>query len=197
VSWVVHHLWQRIFGASVLASGSRLLLYAAGGVVAWTVAAALLRVSDGLLPGPATRSVRRAAVRAVFVGAAAGVGTTLVSGIWLIVGQLAGGRYRFAESVYVSSMKSLVVTLVVSALVVLAVSRPARLGVRDAVFLAGAGLLSYPLYLLPQVLLGDYRPSQPTMVVIALALAGGLTAGIWATRPYQPNRLEEPVAPVG
>lgn len=196
VSWVVHHLWQRLSGASAPASGSRLLLHAAGGVVAWAVAAVLLRVSDGLLPGPATRSVRRAAVRAIPVGAATEVGGLLFSGTWLVVGQLAGDPYRFAEGVYVSSMKGLAVTLVVSALVVLAGSRPAGLGVRDAVFLVGAGLLAYPLYLLPQVLLKDYRPAQPTMIAIALALAGGLTAGIWATRPRQPNTLEEPIAPV-
>ena len=94
-------------------------------------------------------------------------------------------------------MKGLAVTLVVSALVLVAVSRPAGLGVRDSVFLFGAGLVAVPLQLLPSVLLDDYRPSQPLTVAIALALAGGLTAGIWATRPRQPNTLEEPVAPVG
>ena len=69
VYWVVHHLWQRGLGGSVPASGSRLLLYAAVGVVAWAVTAVLLRVSDGLLPGTATRSVRQAAVRAVAMAA--------------------------------------------------------------------------------------------------------------------------------
>ena len=195
VDWVVHHLWQRMFGAAALASGSRLLLYAAVGVVTWAVAAVLLRVSDGLLPGSATRSVRRAAVRAVAVGAATWVGVTLFTVTWLVVGQLAGGPDRFAESVYVSSMKSLVVTIVVSTLLVVAVSRPAGLGVRDGVFLVGAGLVAFPLNLLTQVLLGDYRPSQP--MAIAIALTGGLTAGIWATRPRQPNTLEQPGVPVG
>ena len=92
-------------------------------------------------------------------------------------------------------MKALAVTLVVSALVVVAVSRPAGLRVRDSVFLVGAGLVAFPLYLMPQVLLDGYRPSQPLMV--AMALAGGLTAGIWATRPTSPKTLEEPVVPVG
>ena len=197
VYWVVHHLLQRGLGASVPVSGRRLLLYVAVGVVAWAVTAVLLRVSDGLLPGTATRSVRQAAVRAVAVTAGTWVGVGLSTVTWLVVGQLAGGRYRFAESVYVSSMKGLAVNLVVSALVVLAVSRPAGLRVREAVFLVGAGLVSLPLNLLPQALLGDYRPSQPLTVTIAIALAGGLTAGIWATRTRQPNTLEEPGVPVG
>ncbi len=204
VYWVVHHLWQRGLGASVPVSGSRLLLYAAVGVAAWAVTAVLLRVSDGLLPGtatrlpePASRSVRRAAVRAVAVTAGTWVGVGLSTVTWLVVGQLAGGRYRFAESVYVSSMRGLAVNLLVSALVVLAVSRPPGLGVRDSVFLVGAGLVAFPLYLLPQALLGDYRPSQPLAITIVIALVGGLTAGIWATRPRQPNTLEEPGVTVG
>jgi hypothetical protein len=197
VYWVVHHLWQRGLGASVPVSGSRLLLYAAVGVAAWAVTAVLLRVSDGLLPGTATRSVRQVAVRAVAVTAGTWVGVGLSTVTWLVVGQLAGGRYRFAESVYVSSMKGLAVNLIVSALILVAVSRPAGLRVREAVFLVGAGLVSLPLNLLPQALLGDYRPSQPLAITIVIALAGGLTAGIWATRPRQPNPLKEPGVPVG
>jgi hypothetical protein len=194
---VVHHMWQRSLGASVPVSGSRLLLYAAVGVVAWAVTAVLLRVSDGLLPGTATRSVRQAAVRAVAVTAGTWVGVGLSTATWLVVGQLAGGRYRFAESVYVSSMKGLAVDLIVSALILVAVSKPAGLRVRDSVFLIGAGLVAPPLNLLPQALLGDYRPSQPLAISIAIATAGGLIAGIWATRPHQPNTLDEPGVPVG
>jgi hypothetical protein len=82
---VVPDLWQRMFGASVLASGSRPLLNVAVGVAAWAVAAVLLRVSDGLLPAPVTRSVRRAAVRAVEVGAATEVGGLPTSWSWVPV----------------------------------------------------------------------------------------------------------------
>jgi hypothetical protein len=91
----------------------------------------------------------------------------------------------------VSSMTSGLVTLVVSALVVGAVSRPAGLGARGSVFLVGAGLVTLPLYLLPSLLLGDYRPSQPLAITIVIALAGGLIAGIWPTLPRQPNTREE------
>ncbi len=196
-NWVAHRLWQQMFGAPVPAPPSRVLFYSVVGVVAWAVAAVLLRVGDGPLPGPATSSLRRAAVRAVPVGAATGLGSTLFSLAWLVVGQLAGGSDRFAHAVFVSSMRTILVSLVVWVLVVVATTRLAGLRARDIVFLVGAGLIFFPLYSLPSVLIAGYRPSDSLMVAGAITLAAGLTAGIWATRPTSLNRLEEPVAPVG
>jgi hypothetical protein len=190
--WFVDHLWYH----TVLATGSRLLFAASVVVVAWAVAAVLLRYSDGLLPGPAIRSVRRGAVRAAPVGGSALLGVTLFGGTLTLVGYFLGGPDRFADSVFESYIKTLLVRLAVWALVVVAVSRPAGLRARDSIFLVGAGLVAYPLYLLPSILQGLSYP-RLVVAVSATALAAGLTVGLWATRPTQPNALEEPVAPVG
>ena len=176
--------------------GSRLLFAATVVVVSWAVAAVLLRYSDGLLPGPGIGSVRRGAVRAVPVGGSALLGVTLFGGTLTLVGYFLGGPDRFADSVFELFVTTLVVRLAVWALVVVAVSRPAGLRARDSVFLVGAGLVAYPLYLLPSILQGLSYP-RLVVVVSATALAAGLTVGLWATRPTQPNTLEEPVAPVG
>ena len=190
--WFVDHLWYR----TVLATGGRLLFAATVVVVAWAVAALLLRYSDGLLPGPAIRSVRRGAVRAVPVGAATWLGVALFGGTLTMVGYFLGGPDRIPGSVFELFVKTLVVRFVVWALVVTAVSRPAGLRARDAAFLGGAGLVAYPLYLLPSILQGVSYP-RLVVVVSAIALAAGLTVGFWTTRPTQPNTLEEPVASVG
>ena len=78
----------------MVASPSRLLLTAAGVVVLWALSAVLLRYSDGLLPGPAIRSVRRGAVRAVAVGAATWLGATLVGATLTVVGYFHGNPDR-------------------------------------------------------------------------------------------------------
>lgn len=190
--WFVDHLWYR----TVLATGSRLLFSAAVVVVAWAVAAVLLRYSDGLLPGPGIGSVRRGALRAVPVGGSALLGVTLFGGTLTLVGRFFGGPNRFADSVFGSFVETLLVSLVVWATVVVAVSRPAGLRVRDFVFFGGAGLVAYPLYLLPSILQG-LSYSRLVVAVSATALVAGLTVGLWATRPTQPDMLAEPVTPVG
>jgi hypothetical protein len=197
VNWVAHRLWQQLFGAPVPAPPGRVLFYSVVAVVGWAVTAVLLRVGDGPLPGPAPGSLRRAAVRAVPVGAATGLGSALFSLAWLVVGQLAGGSDRFAHAVFVSSMRTILVSLVVWVLVVVATTRLAGLRARDIVFLIGAGLIFFPLYSVPSVLIAGYRPSDSLMVTGAIALAAGLTAGIWATRSPSPDWLEEPVALMG
>jgi hypothetical protein len=193
MDWFVHHLWHR----TVLASGSRLLLTAGGVVVLWALAAVLLRYSDGLLPGPAIRSVRRGALRAVPVGAAALLGVTLVGATLTVAGYLHGNPDRISSSVFHSYVKTLLVDLVVWGLVVTIVSRPAGLRARDVAFVGGAGLVGYPLYLL-LLWIPHERPLVPDLwlVVNATAFAAGLAVGQWATRPTQPNPLKEPVSPV-
>ena len=156
----------------------------------------LLRHSDGLLPGPAIRSVRRGAVRAVPVGAATWLGVALFGGTLTLVGYFLYGPDRFADSMFELYAKTLVVKLVVWTVVVVAVSRPAGLRARDAAFLGGAGLVAYPLFLLPSILQGVPYP-RLVVALSAIALFAGLTVGFWTTRPTQPNTLEEPVAPVG
>ena len=87
--------------------------------------------------------------------------------------------------------------LVVWALVVVATVRPAGLRIGDGVFLAGAGLVCFPLYLLPSMLLDDYRPSPPLMVVLMVAFTGGLTVGTLSARATPPAALADPVTPPG
>ena len=196
--WVAHHLRQRGLPVSVVASPSRLLLTAAGVVVLWALAAVLLRSSDGLLPGRAIGSVRHGAVRAVAVGGATWLGGALVGATLTVVGYFHGNPDRIPGSVFHSYVKTLLVDLVVWVLVVTIVSRPAGLRARDAAFLGGAGLVGYPLYrLLLSLLQGPPLVPDLWLAVNATALAAGLFLGLWATRPTQPDPLEEPVAPVG
>jgi len=156
----------------------------------------LLRHSDGLLPGPAVRSVRRGAVRAVAVGAATWLGATLAFAALTVAGYFHGNR--IPASVFHSFVTTLLVGLVVWTLVAIVVSRPAGLQARDAAFVGGAGLVGYPLYLLLLSLLQG-RPLVPDLwlVVNVTALAAGLAAGLWATRPTQPSPLKETVTSTG
>ena len=196
--WVAHHLRQHGSPAYLVASPSRLLLTAAAVVVLWVLAAVLLRYSDGLLPGPAIRSVRRGAVRAVAVGAATWLGSTLAFATLTVAGYLHGNPDRIPGGVFHSYVKTLLVDLVVWGLVVIVVSRPAGLRARDAAFVGSAGLVGYPLYgLLLSLLQG--RPLVPDvwLVVNVVAVAAGLLVGLWATRPTQPDPLTESASPVG
>ena len=138
--WFVDHLGYR----TVLATGGRLLFAATVVVVAWAVAAVLLQYSDGLLPGPGIRSVRRGVVRAVPVGGGNWLGVALFGGTLTMVGDFVGGPDRIPDSVFELFVKTLMVKFVVWAVVVTAVSRPAGLRARDAVFLGGAGLVRLP-----------------------------------------------------
>jgi hypothetical protein len=196
--WVAHHLRQHGVPAYLVASPNRLLLTAAAVVVLWALSAVLLRYSDGLLPGPAIRSVRRGAVRAVAVGAATWLGATLAFATLTVVGYFHGNPDRIPGGVFHSYVKTLLVGLVVWTLVVTVVSRPAGLRARDVAFVGSAGLVGYPLYLLLLSLLQG-RPLVPDLwlVVNVIAFAAGLAVGLWATRPTQPNPLTEPVSPVG
>lgn len=196
VDWVIHHLWRSMFGApGSAAPGDVLLLRAAVALAAWAVTAMLLRLSSGVLPGPATRSMRRAAVRTIPVGVATGLGLELVS-LTLLIGSQIGGSPT-SHQVLVGSVASMLAALVVWALVVVATVRPAGLRIGDGVFLAGAGLVCFPLYLLPSMLLDDYRPSPPLMVVLMVAFTGGLTVGTLSARATPPAALADPVTPPG
>jgi MFS family permease len=170
-------------------------VYAMVGAAA-TVAAAVGPLLGGFITTYLSWRVAFGLEIVVIAVAATWLGVTLVGSTLTVVGYFDGNP--IPASVFHSYVKTLLVGLVVWALVVTTVSRPAGLRARDVTFVGGAGLVGYPLYLLLLSLLQG-RPLVPDLwlVVNVIAFAAGLTVGLWATRPTQPNTLEEPVAPAG
>jgi hypothetical protein len=164
------------------AGPTSLLLRLVTALAAGLVATTLLRASAGgaLLPADTVQRLAEVAWRVLAVASAGILGFALffmVEYADQLVGAAAPTRSFFVQGVRVT-LPDVVVSIVVLALV----SRPARLRLPDAAFLAAAGLVGYPLYNVAMVVVRGTLPSGRFLWLTVAALVVGVALAVWAVR---------------